>query len=105
MSASFVAAVRYDEASRCNLVHIRCITFSETDLTWVLAWRKILEEEPQERFLDLCREVIHMGKTYGAEEEIAQPHAHETRKLHQMIELINMCIPKGHRSSRAMPVL
>ena len=45
MIASFVAAVRNDEASRCYLVHIRCITFSGSDLTWVLAWRQILEEE------------------------------------------------------------
>ena len=73
MSASFVAAVRNDEDSRCYLVHIRCITFSGADLTWVLAWRQILEEEPYERFLDLRREVIHTGTTYGAEEEIAQP--------------------------------
>ena len=62
MSASFVAAVRNDEASRCYLVHIRCLTFSGTDLTWVLAWRHILEEEPYERFPDVRREVIHVLK-------------------------------------------
>ena len=62
MSASFVAAVRYDEVSHCNLVHIRCVTFSGSALTWVLAWRQILEEEQQERFLDLRCGVIHMDK-------------------------------------------
>ena len=62
MSASFVAAVRYDEVSHCNLVHIRCVTFSGSALTCVLTWRQILEEEQQERFLDLRRGVIHMGK-------------------------------------------
>ena len=76
MSASFVAAVRNDEASRCYLVHIRCLTFSGTDLTWVLAWRHILEEEPYERFPDVRREVIHVGKTYGTVETPHEAHAH-----------------------------
>ena len=59
-SASFVTSVRYDEVSRRNLVHIRCITFSGSDLTWVLAWRQILDEEPYERFLDLRREAAQV---------------------------------------------
>ena len=77
MSASFVAAVRNDEASRRYLVHIRCITFSGADLTWVLAWRHIMEEEPYERFLDVRREVIHMGKTYGT---VETPHKARARE-------------------------
>ena len=43
-----------------------------------MAWRQILEEEPYERFLDLRREVIHMGKAYGTVETQHKAHAHGT---------------------------
>ena len=40
-----------------------------------MAWRQILEEELYKRFLDLHRELIHTGKTYGTVETPHKPQA------------------------------
>jgi hypothetical protein len=50
--------------------------FLEQTSPGFLAWRHILEEEPYERFLDMRREVIHMGKTSGTVETPHKAHAH-----------------------------